>query len=152
MEVSEGIAGTLRSEMHGHPPMVAFHLTQDPITDEEKSPCIGTGNPTGGQATVGVMLPAAYGLSSRASNAWQSPNPDSGCYPARVARTLNTNGGDATCNQGGNLIVARVFENHGQDTRFRDSGDIAQTVVAKYGTGGGNQPLVVQPAFSIARD
>lgn len=152
MEVSEGIAGTLRSEMHGHPPMVAFHLTQDPITDEEKSPCIGTGNPTGGQATVGVMLPAAYGLSSRASNAWNSPNPDSGCYPASVARTLNTNGGDATCNQGGNLIVARVFENHGQDTRFRDSGDIAQTVVAKYGTGGGNQPLVVQPAFSIGRD
>ena len=139
MEISEGIAGTLRSEMHGHPPMVAFHLTQDPITDEEKSPCIGTGNPTGGQATVGVMLPAAYGLSSRASNAWQSPNPDSGCYPARVARTLNTNGGDATCNQGGNLIVckAKVFENHGQDTRFKDSGDIAQTVVATYGTGGG---------------
>ena len=151
MEISEGIAGTLRSEMHGHPPMVAFHLTQDPITDEEKSPCIGTGNPTGGQATVGVMLPAAYGLSSRASNAWQSPNPDSGCYPARVARTLNTNGGDATCNQGGNLIVckAKVFENHGQDTRFKDSGDIAQTVVAKYGTGGGNQPLVVQPAYGV---
>lgn len=152
MEVSEGIAGTLRSEMHGHPPMVAFHLTQDPITDEGKSPCIGTGNPAGGQATVGVMLPAAYGLSSKASNAWNSPNPDSGCYPATVARTLNTNGGDATCNQGGNLIVARVFENHGQDTRFRDSGDIAQTVVAKYGTGGGNQPLVVQPAFAIGRD
>lgn len=151
MEISEGIAGTLRSEMHGHPPMVAFHLTQDPITDEEKSPCIGTGNPTGGQATVGVMLPAAYGLSSRASNAWQSPNPDSGCYPARVARTLNTNGWDATCNQGGNLIVckAKVFENHGQDTRFKDSGDIAQTVVAKYGTGGGNQPLVVQPAYGV---
>lgn len=36
----------------------------------------------------------------------------------------------------------KVFENHGQDSRYRDMGDVCETVSAKYGTGGGNQPIV----------
>ena len=36
----------------------------------------------------------------------------------------------------------KVFENHGQDSRYRDMGEVCETVSAKYGTGGGNQPLV----------
>ena len=35
---------------------VAFHLTQDPITGEEKTPCLSAGSTTHGQATVGVAL------------------------------------------------------------------------------------------------
>lgn len=38
-----------------------------------------------------------------------------------------------------------VYENHSQDTRYRDLGDICQTVSATYGSGGNNQPLVVSP-------
>ena len=134
---------------------VAFHLTQDPIASEERTTCISTGNPRNGQATIGVAVPKAtvYGLSSKASNAWKSNNPHSGCYEAETTRTLDTRGGDPTCAQGGNIIVqARVFENHGQDTRFRDTGEVCQTVTQKYGTGGGNTPLVVQPAYTIGRD
>lgn len=153
---SETVCPTLKSEAGGNtvPCAVAFHLTQDPITSEDTSPCISTGNSRNGQATVGALVPVAYGLVSKASNAWKSSNPHSGCYETDTARTLDTHGGDATCNQGGNLIIcpATVYENHGQDTRFRPTGDIAQTVVAKYGTGGGNQPLVVQPAWGIGRD
>lgn len=160
MDVTEGYAGTLRSQTHGHPPVIAaaagtmtFHLTQDPIVSVDFTPCLTQGNSDGGQATIGVLTPVAFGLVSKASNAWKSSNPHSGCYQTDTARTLDTSGGDATRNQGGNLILApaTVFENHSQDTRFRATGDTAQTVVAKYGTGGSNQPLVVQP-FTIGRD
>lgn len=160
MDVTEGYAGTLRSQTHGHPPVIAaeagtmtFHLTQDPIVSVDSTPCLTQGNSDGGQATIGVLTPVAFGLVSKASNAWKSSNPHSGCYQTDTARTLDTSGGDATRNQGGNLILspATVFENHSQDTRFRPTGDTAQTVVAKYGTGGSNQPLVVQP-FTIGRD
>ena len=40
--------------------------------------------------------------------------------------------------------LPQVFENHGQDTRYRPLGDICQTVSATFGMGGNNQPLVVQ--------
>ena len=36
-----------------------------------------------------------------------------------------------------------VYENHGQDSRYTDSGEISQTVSATFGMGGNNQPLVV---------
>lgn len=203
MDITEGITGTIRAEMHGNTPIVmtprhyeayqhhgwresetagtltaeqnnhvrgdtpivveqtqkaeqkvlAFHLTQDPSTAEEKSLCISTGNPRNGQATVGVVVqkPTVYGLSSKGSNAWKSSNPHSGCYEAETTRTLDTRGGDPTCAQGGEIIIQpKVFENHGQDTRFRDTGEVCQTVTQKYGTGGGNTPIVVQnKAYSI---
>lgn len=156
MDVAAGISAAPRSEMHGHPPVMAafsgkqggkaggigysetkaptlkaeaggnmvphvmaLHLTQDPIVYEDMSPCISTGNPRSGQAAVGVLepKPTAYGLSSKASNAWKSNNPNSGCYEAETARTLDSRGGDATCNQGGMLIIspAAVFETPRQD-------------------------------------
>ena len=37
-----------------------------------------------------------------------------------------------------------MFENHSQDTRYRGSLVVAQTVSSTYGTGGNNQPFVVQ--------
>lgn len=37
----------------------------------------------------------------------------------------------------------RVYECHGQDSRTKDVGDVCTTVTAKYGTGGGNVPIVV---------
>ena len=41
------------------------------------------------------------------------------------------------------VVPAAVYENHGQDTRFTDTGDVAPTVLSTYGTGGNNQPFVV---------
>ena len=37
-----------------------------------------------------------------------------------------------------------MFENHSQDTRYRGPLKVAQTVSSTYGTGGNNQPFVVQ--------
>lgn len=38
-----------------------------------------------------------------------------------------------------------VYENHGIDARVRESGEISPTVTARFGTGGGNTPLVQEP-------
>ena len=35
-----------------------------------------------------------------------------------------------------------VYENHGIDARIQESGEISPTVTARYGTGGGNTPLI----------
>lgn len=39
-----------------------------------------------------------------------------------------------------------MFENHSQDTRYTGPLEVAQTVSATYGTGGNNQPFVVNSA------
>ena len=36
-----------------------------------------------------------------------------------------------------------VFENHSQDCRYKELGDVCQTVLSTFGTGGNNQPFVV---------
>jgi DNA (cytosine-5)-methyltransferase 1 len=43
----------------------------------------------------------SYGISSYDSNAMKSPNPNSGIYEAETSRTLDNNGGNPACNQGG---------------------------------------------------
>lgn len=97
-----------------------------------------------------------------------SDNPHSGIYEADTARTLDLNGGSPACNQGGMAIVTcpeicstlparmdgspcidrgppiiAVYENHGQDSRIKELGDICESVSAKYGTGGNNTPIVL---------
>ena len=44
----------------------------------------------------------------------------------------------------GVVPAALMFENHSQDTRYTGPLDKSQTVLATFGTGGNNQPLVVQ--------
>lgn len=52
-----------------------------------------------------VFIPKAYGICSKDSNAMKSANPNSGFYKADTSRTLDGNGGNPTCNQGGIAIV-----------------------------------------------
>ena len=40
--------------------------------------------------------------------------------------------------------VPIVFENHGQDLRFKGPLDVSKTITASFGTGGNNQPFVVE--------
>lgn len=46
-----------------------------------------------------------FGLSSYDSNAMKSSNPYSGCYLATTSRTLDINGANPACHQGGVLVV-----------------------------------------------
>jgi DNA (cytosine-5)-methyltransferase 1 len=39
-------------------------------------------------------------------------------------------------------LIARVYETHPADSRVKEMGDVSQTVTSRWGTGGGNVPLV----------
>ena len=56
-----------------------------------------------------------------------------------VAKTLNA----VKCDSD-HVPCVLVYESHGQDCRYKYLGDVCSTVSQKYGTGGGNAPIVVQ--------
>ena len=64
-----------------------------------------------------------------------------------TGRCLNDQGGDrmsASEDVVGTLHQPFVFENHSNDSRYNGPLSTANTVTARYGTGGNNQPLVVE--------
>ena len=52
-----------------------------------------------------------FGISPYASNAMLSDNPHSGIYEAQTSRTLDLNGGNPACNQGGVIVLAAIEGN-----------------------------------------
>jgi hypothetical protein len=80
-----------------------------------------------------------YGISSYESNAMKSSNPHSGIYEAESSRTLDMNGGNPNCNQGGVVVLGldRASFNQGKNALYDFSieEEKAQTIVAK-GPGG----------------
>lgn len=79
-------------------------------------------------------------------------SPSGNCMPS-VMR-LHDQGGqrmDVCENMTGTLRASEkghqplVYENHGVDARIRESSEVSPTVTARYGTGGGNTPLVQEP-------
>ena len=71
-----------------------------------------------------------FGISSKDSNAMKSDNPRSGIYEAETARTLDANGGNPSCNQGGIAVVAFT---QNQRNEVRDLGDHTSAVCANAG-------------------
>ena len=76
-------------------------------------------------------------------------SPSGNCMPSVMC--LHDQGGqrmDVCENMAGTLRANEkghqplVYENHSIDARVRESGEISPTVTARYGTGGGNTPLV----------
>lgn len=90
-------------------------VLQTPKTLKIRSGCDGGGKGALVQedlsATLGcnndqtVFVPTAYGICSDKSNSMLSANPNSGIYEAETARTLDANGGNPACNQGGIVVV-----------------------------------------------
>ena len=64
---------------------------------------------SGVNSTITARGPSAvcYNICSQASGAMQSDNPNSGIYEAEQTRTLDLNGGDPRCNQGGTLVCEK---------------------------------------------
>lgn len=71
------------------------------LVQEDKSATLSCNN----DQTVFVPV-QAYGICSKDSNAMKSDNPHSGFYEAATSRTLDANGGNPGCNQGGIAVVA----------------------------------------------
>ena len=86
-----------------------------PLVMKIRSGCEGGGkgplNQTDKSATLScnndqtLFEPKAYGICSKESNAMKSTNPHSGIYEADTSRTLDGNGGNPGCNQGGIAVV-----------------------------------------------
>ena len=72
-----------------------------------------------------------FGICSKDSNAMKSDNPHSGIYEAETARTLDGNGGNPSCNQGGIAVVA--FTQNQRD-EVRDLAGRSASVCANAGT------------------
>ena len=79
-------------------------------------------------------------------------SPSGNCMPSVMC--LHDQGGqrmDVCENMTGTLRASEkghqplVYENHGVDARIRESSEISPTVTARFGTGGGNTPLVQEP-------
>ena len=60
---------------------------------------------TGGGNIPMILEPKVYGISAYESNAMKSSNPHSGIYEAKTSRTLDLNGGNPACNQGGMIVL-----------------------------------------------
>ena len=88
-----------------------------------------------------------YGICSKDSNSMKSDNPHSGVYEAETARTLDGNGGNPSCNQGGIAIVA--FTQNQRD-EVRDLGEHSAAVCANAGTK--QQTFVLQGSMIGRKD
>ena len=90
-------------------------VVETPKTLKIRSGCEGGGKGAliqdNKSATLGcnndqtIFVPTVYGICSKDSNSMKSANPHSGIYEAETARTLDGNGGNPACNQGGIAVV-----------------------------------------------
>lgn len=119
MDISEDKTMTLRSESHGHEPIVfdpSVHhgyKEYDGVSETVRAR-YGTGGNNVPMVIDNDESQKVYALSSYESNAMKSSNPESGCYETETARTLDLNGGNPACNQGGIAIAMDVgfFDSH----------------------------------------
>lgn len=125
----EEISPTLRA---GDVP-AAVSLNETPKTLKIRSGCEGGGKGALIQddksATLGcnndqtVFVPTAFGICSDKSNSMQSSNPHSGIYEADTSRTIDANGGNPGCNQGGIAVVALQGSMIGRQDKNGPQGD-----------------------------
>lgn len=111
-----------------------------PLIQENKSATLSCNN------DQTLFEPRAFGISSKDSNAMKSGNPHSGIYEAETSRTLDANGGNPSCNQGGIAVVAFT---QNQRNEVRDLGDRSAVVCANAGT---KQQTFVLQGSMIDRD
>ena len=76
-----------------------------------------------------------YGISAYDSNAMKSQNPHSGVYEAETSRTLDNNGGNPACNQGGMIVV----DQGGGKSQCSISENVSPTLATTHG----GEPVIV---------
>lgn len=81
----------------------------------------------------------AYGISAYNSNSMMSENPYSGVYVTDTAKTLDINGGNPACNQGGIVVMMyEAYQHHG----YRESDTCGTLTGDQCGHVRGDTPLV----------
>ena len=92
------------------------------------------------------QVSVVYGISAYDSNSMKSDNPHSGIYEADSARTLDNNGGNPACNQGGMAIVQQIDNKSaiGCDVYNGEiTGDVSAALTTKSGIPAGSGPKVL---------
>lgn len=112
------------------------------LVQEDKSGALGTSN----DQTI-----FCYGISAYESNAMKSSNPKSGVYVADTSRTLDLNGGNPACNQGGMAVVCAGFK-LGNSEQARSIGYAEEQSPTLNAECGGNKPAVVALDMTHACD
>lgn len=112
------------------------------LVQEDKSGTLGTGN----DQTI-----FCYGISAYESNAMKSSNPKSGVYVADTSRTLDLNGGNPACNQGGMAVVCAGFK-LGNSEQARSIGYAEEQSPTLNAECGSNKPAVVALDMTHACD
>ena len=96
-----------------------------PLIQRDKSATLATNN------DQTVFIPAVFGICSKESNAMKSDNPNSGFYEADTVRTLDANGGNPSCNQGGMAVVC--VEQGGGKSNCTVSENMTPTLTCTHG-------------------
>ena len=127
---------------HGGEPVVAYSINHqggnvEQIIEGKTGTLTAAMNSSGNN-----KLSVAYGISSYESNSMKSDNPHSGIYVADTSRTLDLNGGNPACNQGGIAIVEPVVCMATQQGGAEIMEDKCPTITAAAGMSGNNQPVV----------
>ena len=93
--------------VYGFEPGAAQRLDPENRFNEEISPTLRAkmGDNQVAVAETTASEAKVYGICSFDSNSMKSDNPESGIYEADTSRTLDLNGGNPACNQGGMMVV-----------------------------------------------
>ena len=138
MDVSEDVSATLRSENHGHAPVVmrpaeyagAFHINQrgEGIDLHDISGALMATQSDQMSTFIAEKKMKSAGFCTEPSSQSRSIGYEEEKSPPLRAGT----------------VPAVVYENHSQDTRYTGPLETAPTVMSTYGTDGNNQPFVVE--------
>lgn len=107
MCVSNGVSATILGSGKYHPIVLDNHPADSRLTVEESGK-VQTLTSRMGTGGGNVPLVLVYGISSKDSNGMKSDNPHVGFYEAKTVKTLDTSGGNPTCNQGGMVVCESV--------------------------------------------
>ena len=128
--IHEDQGNTLSARDYKQPQAVCYDMDNErrrgPDEFVNQSPALTARAGTGGNNVPAVV----FGISGYESNAMKSSNPHSGIYEADSTRTLDNNGGNPACNQGGMIVL----EGNGSRESHRGDGykesDISYTLNA----------------------
>jgi DNA (cytosine-5)-methyltransferase 1 len=99
-------------------------------------------------ATDLVTEPIAYNITFCDANGTRSDRPDGGLYVNKTDVTGSLTRAGIGTNVVQPVATQALYENHPNDSRVTGPHDVAPSCVSRYGTGGGNVPLV-QEAVSM---
>ena len=117
----------------------------------DAAPTMAANYGKGGNNQPFVVHQEAFGICSKDSNSMKSDNPKSGFYEAKTSRTLDANGGNPTCNQGG-IAVAVQNPVLPEEKRVVAFADKAATLSAADGPKGPSSQQFSNPAENFVAE